>query len=86
MYPSFGLLLSCFGQARAEKKSELSCGLSRVSPFVGTVIRLSSQSCEGIVLLRYAVVGILTVESRIGGWVCLRKLVFEVISLAFILS
>ena len=28
------------------------------------------------VLLRHAVVGIWTVESRIRGWVCLRKLVF----------
>ena len=36
----------------------------------------SSQSCEGIVLLRYAVVGLQTVESRIRGKVCLRKLVF----------
>ena len=36
--------------------------------------------------MRYAVVGIWTVESRIRGWVCLRKLVFEATSLAFILS
>ena len=36
----------------------------------------SSQSCELFVLLRYALVGIQTIESRIRGWVCLRKLVF----------
>ena len=36
----------------------------------------SSQSCELFVLLRYAVVGRRTVESRIRDWVCLRKLVF----------
>ena len=36
----------------------------------------SSQSCELFVLLRYAVVGIQNVESRIRGWACLRKLVF----------
>ena len=44
---------------------------------VVTLLSLSSsQSCELFVLLRYAVVGIRTVESRIRGWVCLRKLVF----------
>ena len=37
----------------------------------------SSQSFELFVLLRHVVVGICTVESRIRGWVCLRKLVFE---------
>ena len=31
-YLGFGLLLSCFGHARAKNKSELSCGLSCVSP------------------------------------------------------
>ena len=36
----------------------------------------SSQSCELFVFLRYAMVGLQTVESRIRGWVCLRKLVF----------
>ena len=36
----------------------------------------SSQSCECVVLLWYAVVGLRIVESRIRGWVCLRKLVF----------
>ena len=36
----------------------------------------SSQSCELLVYLWYAVVGRWTVESRIIGWVCLRKLVF----------
>ena len=36
----------------------------------------SSQSCELFVLLRYAVVGIHTIESAIKGYVCLRKLVF----------
>ena len=36
----------------------------------------SSQSCELFVLLWYAVVGLRIVESSIGGWVCLRKLVF----------
>ena len=36
----------------------------------------SSQRCELFVLLRYAVVGLRTVESRIRGWVCLIKLVF----------
>ena len=46
----------------------------------------SSQSRELFVLLQYAVVGLWTVESRMRGWVCLRKLVFEVISLAFSLS
>ena len=46
----------------------------------------SSQSCELFVLLRYVVVGLQTIESRIRGWVCLRKLVFEATSLAFSLS
>ena len=36
----------------------------------------SSQSCELFVLLWYVVIGLRTVESRIRGWVCLRKLVF----------
>ena len=40
------------------------------------VIFISSQSYELFVLLRYAVVGLRTVESRIRGWVCWRKLVF----------
>ena len=55
MHPGFGLLLSCFGHARAKNNSELSCGLSCVSSFVWDCHRLSlpsSQSCEGIVLLR----------------------------------
>ena len=70
MYPGFGLLLSFFGHARAKKNSELPCGLSSVSP-VGwdcTWLSLpSSQSCEGIVLLWYAVVGLRTVGSGIRG-------------------
>ena len=37
---------------------------------------ISSQSCGLFVLLRYAVVGLRIIESRIRGWVCLRKLVF----------
>ena len=36
----------------------------------------SSQSYELFVLVQYAVVGLRIVESRIRGWVCLRKLVF----------
>ena len=36
----------------------------------------SSQSYELFVLLRIVVVGLWTIESRIRGWVCLRKLVF----------
>ena len=69
MHPSFGLLLSCFGHARAKKNFELSCGLSCVHRLVGIVNRSSlpsSQGCEGIVLLRYAVVGLRTVVS--GMW------------------
>ena len=31
-YPGFGLQLSFFGHARAKNNSELSCGLSYVSP------------------------------------------------------
>ena len=46
----------------------------------------SSQRCELFVLLRDVVVGLWTVKSRIRGWVCLRKMVFEATSLAFILS
>ena len=38
------------------------------------------------VLLRHAVVGLWTIESRIRGGVCLRKLVFEATNLAFSLS
>ena len=55
----------------------------------GVVTLLSSpysQSCELFVLIRYVVVGLRIVESGIRGWVCLRKLVFEATSLAFILS
>ena len=33
MYPSFGLLLSYFGHARAKNNSELSCGLEPCSSF-----------------------------------------------------
>ena len=40
------------------------------------VVFISSQSCGLFVLLRYAVVGLRTIESRIRGSVCLRKLVF----------
>ena len=64
------LLLSCFGHARAKNNSELSCGLELFHLLVGIVTRLSlpsSQSCEGIVLLQYAVVGLRTVESGIRG-------------------
>ena len=64
MYLGFGLLLSCFGHSRAKNNSELSCGLSCVHRLVGIVNRSSlpsSQGCEGIVLLRYAVVGLRTV-------------------------
>ena len=40
------------------------------------VVFIFSQSCELFVLLWYAVVGLRIVESRIRGWLCLRKLVF----------
>ena len=40
------------------------------------VVFISSPSCGLFVLLRYAVVGLQTIESRIRGQVCLRKLVF----------
>ena len=40
------------------------------------VVFISSQSHGLFVLLRYAVVGLRTVESGIRRWVCLRKLVF----------
>ena len=80
MHPGFGLLLSCFGHARAKNNSELSCGLEPCSPFVRGCHRLSlpsSQSCEGIVLLRYVVVGLRTVRSGIRGWVCMRRMVLR---------
>ena len=35
--PLFGLLLSCFGHARAKNNSELSCGLSCVPLLFGIV-------------------------------------------------
>ena len=76
IYPGFGLLLSCFGHARAKNNSELPCGLSSVHLLVGIAPWLSlpsSQGCEGIVLLRYAVVGLRTVVSGIRGWVCMRS-------------
>ena len=38
--PWFGLLLSCFGHARAKNNSELSCGLNGVLLLFGTVTRL----------------------------------------------
>ena len=56
-------MLSCFGHARAKNNSELSCGLSCVSP-VGWDCHL--VGFEGIVLLRYVVVGIWTIVS--GMW------------------
>ena len=89
MYLGFGLLLSCFGHARAKNNSGVWLDLSCVSPLFGIVTRLSlpsSQSCEWVVLLRYAVVGLRTVVSGIRGWVCMRRLVFEATSLAFSLS
>ena len=55
----------------------------------GFVILWSSSSFQSgnlFVFLRHVVVGIWTVESRIRGWVCLRKMVFEATSLAFSLS
>ena len=55
--------------------SDLRC----VHPFVWVVTLLSlssSQRCELFVLLRYAVVGLRTIENWIRGWVCLRKMVF----------
>ena len=63
-------------------RTTLSClvDLNCVSILVGIVIRLSfpsSQSCEWIVLLRYAVVGLRTVESGIRGWLFLRRLVLR---------
>ena len=69
LWTSFGLLLSCLGHARAKNNSELSCGLSYVLPHGWDrqpVVLPSSQGCEGIVLLRYAVVGLRTVVS--GMW------------------
>ena len=75
-----GLMLSCFGHTRAKKNSESPCWLEFCSPFLFGVVTLlsssSSQSCELFVLLWYVVVSIRTAESRIRGWVCLRKLVF----------
>ena len=42
-----------------------------------TLLSLSySQSYELFVLLRYEMVGLQNIESRIRGWVCLRKMVF----------
>ena len=100
--PGFWLLLDCWGcnvfwdccwvvlatlGPRTTLKRCLTC----------TVFRLFVWGCHPVVftfftelwtvvVLWHAVVGIWTVESRIRGWVCLRKLVFEVTSLAFILS
>ena len=54
MHPDFGLLLSCFGHARAKNNSEFPCGLELCLTFrlgLSPVVLLSSQDCEGIVLL-----------------------------------
>ena len=76
--------LGCCGvvSAMLGPRTTLSClvGLSYVLPLFGTVTWLSlssSQGCEGIVLLRYAVVGLQTIVSGIRGWVCMRILVLR---------
>ena len=85
----WGLLLNFFGHAR-DKNNSGACLTWTVFHLLFGVVTLlslpSSQRCELFVLLRYVVVGIWSIESRIKGSVCLRKLVFEVTSLAFSLS
>ena len=57
------LVSSCFGHVRAKNNSVLSGGIELCSSFVWDYPWLSlppSRSCEGIVLLRYAVVGLRT--------------------------
>ena len=98
-FPGFGLLLGCWGYrdccwfvlAMLGPRKTLKNYWPELcfTLWFGVVTLLtssSSQSCELFVLLQYAVVGLRTVESRIRGWVCLRKLVFEATSLAFSLS
>ena len=66
--PWFGLLLSCFGHARAKNNSELSCGLNGVLLLFGTVtwlFCLLHRAVKGF-FLRYAVGGHRTVVS--GMW------------------
>ena len=58
------LLPSCFGHVRAKNNSELPCRLELCLTFrlgLSSVVLLSSQGCEGIVLLWYEVVGLQTV-------------------------
>ena len=58
------LLLSCFGHVRAKNNFVLFGGLELCLTFrlgLSPVAFASSQGCEGIVLLRYAVVGLWTV-------------------------
>ena len=64
IYPGLGVVLSCFGHDRAKNNSMLSGGLELCSSLVWDYPWLSfpsSQGCEGIGVLRYAVVGLQTV-------------------------
>ena len=52
--PRFGLQLSCFGHVRAKNNSEFPCRLELCLTFrlgLSPVVLISSQDCEGIVLL-----------------------------------
>ena len=76
----WGLLLSCFGHARAKNNSRVWLDLNCVSPIVWDchpVVLPSSQSCEWVVFLWYAVVGIRTIVIGIRGYVCMRRLVLR---------
>ena len=48
MYLGFGLLLSCFGRARAKNNSELSCGLSCFSPLLGVSSGCLHRAVKGL--------------------------------------
>ena len=71
MYPSFGLLLSCFGCARAKNNFELSCGLELCFIFClgpSLVVLPSSQSREWVVCcgMQWVVFGLLRVGLEAG--------------------
>ena len=64
LFPWFWVAVSCFGHVRANNNSEFPCRLELCLTFrlgLSPVVLLSSQGCEGIVLLQYAVVGLRTV-------------------------
>ena len=82
-------LLSCFGHVRAKNNSELPCGLELCLTFrlgLSPVAFASSQGCEGIVLLRYAVVGLRTVLawSIVEGLVNPAVLVWLIVPLGYV--